>query len=371
MLARSGLTKAAEIDYRCLKLLLERPQASKLKKDAAIRTLTRAYRRGELFIPQDETEQQKWWRCEARMMLGDYSDWSGWEYRDNWAATLWHNPDTFKPLKPWNGVHTPCLYIVGEQGIGDEVFFSSCLPDAARRTDRLIFECQPKMRSVFSRSFGIETVAADTRGTKRVKQAMPPEVTAWMSLGDLPRMWRSLLRHFPGTPYITPDPAQVDRFAAYRGRTGISWRGRQGQEKALITMHPGAVSLQYDQAWDEDVERPDELDLRDDIEGILGLLANLDKVVTVSTSAAHFSAAMGKETHVVVADPVTSLSEAGNIFPWKWLCGETGRTPWYGSARVYRNLNDYRTRCFPKGARLGRADRPAPGNQAEKSVVAG
>ena len=305
------------------------------------------------------------------MMLGEYSDWSGWEYRDPWAATLWHHKEIFAPVMPWNGVHTPCLYVIGEQGVGDEVLFASCLPDAIQRTDRLILECQPKMRSVFERSFGIETVAAKTvPGNKRVRQDLPEGVTAWMSLGDLPRMWRLALHHFPGTPYLQARRDQVERFAAYRGRTGISWRGRQGEEKALIALHPEAVSLQYDTEWDEDVERPD-LDLRDDIEGILGLTANLAKVVTVSTSVAHFAAAMGVETHVIIADPASSQQNAGNMFPFKWLCGETGRTPWYGTARTYRNLNDYRARCLPKGTRMGRADRREHSHPTQESVVAG
>lgn len=368
----NGLLPAREIDYLSLRLLLDRSTGgSRLKKDKEIRRLTRAWKRGELFIPPLETETQKWWRCEARMMLGHYSDWSGWEYRDEWAATLWHHAQTiYAPVQPWNGLHTPCLYIIGEQGIGDEVFFASCLPEALKRTDRLILECQPKMRSVFERSFGIETVSSHMVGTKRMRQDLPPEVTAWMSLGDLPRMWRRHVKSFPGTPYLKPDHAQVERFEQYRGRTGISWRGRQGEEKGLLQLHPEAVSLQYDVEWDEDVERPD-LDLRDDIEGVLGLIANLERVVCVSTTAAHLGAALGVDTHVVIADP--STGRAGNLFPFRWICGDSGRTPWYGCARTYRNLNEYRhywARQESFGQGLGGADRPVPGNQAEVSQLA-
>ena len=100
---------------------------SKLKKDRQIERITKAFKRGQLVIPDSETEQQKWWRCEARFMLGDYSDWSGWEFRDPWAKTLWFHPFT-KPYKEacWQGQDVEKLYVVGEQGVGDEVFFSSC-----------------------------------------------------------------------------------------------------------------------------------------------------------------------------------------------------------------------------------------------------
>ena len=314
---------------------------SAFKKARAIAHLTKAYRRGRLVIPPNETETQRWWRCEARFMLGDYSDYSGWEYREDWAATLWHWKHT-NPYKiaPWNGCGTPKLYVIGEQGVGDEVFFASCLPDAMRIADEVIFECQPRLQSVFERSFGVKTVPADIREDgKRYKRAFPEGISAWMPLGDLPRMFRLGLTDFPGTPYLTSCSSQVERFAAYRGRVGISWRGAQGVVKELMAI-PGAVSLQYDRAWDEDIEEAAGLDLRGDIEGVLGLLANLSKVFTVSTSVAHFAAALGVETHVVIADPLTGVR--GNLFPFKWICQKTpGRTPWYGNARVYTSFKDY------------------------------
>lgn len=336
-----ALSPAREIDYRSLRLLMERATGgSPFKKERAIAHLTKAWKRGELVIPPNETEQQRWWRCEARMMLGDYSDWSGWEYRDEWAATLWHWRDT-RPygIAPWNGLQTEKLYVIGEQGVGDEVFFSSCLPEAIKRSDECIFECVPRLQSVFERAFGIKTVPARIEGTKRFKQPLPEGTTAWMALADLPRMFRLKLSDFPGTPYLVPLPSQVARFSAYRGRVGVSWRGAQGSIPELMRI-PGAVSLQYDRGWDENVEEPEGLDLRSDTEGILGLLSCLEKVVTVSTSVAHFAAALGAETQVVIADPTTGVR--GNLFPFKWICQATpGRTPWYGSACVYTGFTDY------------------------------
>ena len=335
------LVPAREIDFRSLKLLLERSTGgSALKKKREIDRITKAYRRGALVIPPNETEQQRWWRCEARFMLGDYSDWRGWEYRDEWAATLWfHKPYA---VPPWNGLPTDCLYVIGEQGIGDEVFFASCIEECKKRAKRVIFECLPRLQSVFERSLGVETVASDVKGTNRFKKDLPEGVTAWMALADLPRMWRLSLSMFPGKPFLTADPAQIARFSRYRGRTGVSWRGAQGQIPEIREIHPEALSLQYDMAWDEDMETPDGLDLRNDIEGLLGLLMNLEKIVTVSTSVAHFAAALGVETHVIIADPTTGVR--GNIFPWKWICQKTpGRTPWYDAARVYENIDAYRT----------------------------
>jgi hypothetical protein len=339
------LQPATAIDRDSLKLLIERAaDGTPFKVRRQHQRLDKAYARNQLYIPPNETEEQKWWRCEARMMLGHYHDWSGWEFRDEWAATLWHHGRTvgaqaaLYPVPPWNGLKTDTLYVMGEQGIGDEVFFASCLHECTTRARRVIVECQPRLIPAFER-MDVETRPAlmIEDGTKRIRQDLPEGTTAWMAIGDLPRMWRLSLRHFPGTPYLTADPAQVERFRHYAGRVGVSWRGAQGVVDAIRRV-PNGLSLQYDQMGFEQVERPrgadgQALDLRDDIEGVLGLLANLSEVRTVSTSVAHFAAAMGVPTHVNVADP--STARRAHIFPFKWICRATpGRTPWYGSARV-------------------------------------
>ena len=332
------LVPAREIDYRSLKLLLERSTGgSALKKQREIDRITKAYRRGALVIPPNETEQQRWWRCEARFMLGDFSDWTGFEYRDEWAATLWHNKPF--PIPPWNALKTKKLYIIGEQGIGDEICYSSCIPDCLSLADEIVFECEPRLRSIFERSFGIRTIPAKIEGKRRIKQDLEEGTSAWMGLADLPRIWRLHVSHFPGTPYIKADPAQIERFSAYKGRVGLSWRGAQGQEKELLELHPDAISLQYDLAWDEEIEVPRGLDLRNDLEGVLGLLSNLKKIVTVSTSVAHFSCALGRQTDVIIADPTSGVR--GTILPWRWY-GIPNGTPWYRSAKRYDNIRAYK-----------------------------
>lgn len=328
------LSPAREIDWKCLRLLMERSTGgSRLKKSKEIKRLDRAFNRGELFIPSNEDEKQKWWRCEARMMLGEFSDWSGWEFRDEWAKTLWFSNPYDRPV--WDKKEVDCLYIIGEQGVGDEVFFSGCIGEVKKFAKRIIFETDPRLRSVFERSFGVETVEAKIEGSKRYKKDLPEEVNSWIALGDLPRIFRKV-KGWDNSSYIVPDLVRRAEFSSYGGRVGLSWRGAQGSIKELLGLYPDAVSLQYDQEWDEDIERPD-LDLRQDIEGVLGLLSNLSKLVTVSTSVAHFACSLGVETHVILADP--STSRRGNILPWRWGLG--GRTPWYRSARVYRNLNEY------------------------------
>lgn len=296
-------------------------------------------------------------------MLGDYSDWGGWQYRDKWAAGVWFtNP--FK-CDIWRGPQgkAEVVYLVGEQGIGDEVLFASVIPDLCRDVDaveggrgRVIVELQAKMiepvvRSMRAHGLRVEGRAAllkpdEARGEGFIRIAQEPEevgATAWVTMGELCRVYRTKRESFPRTPWLLADGVNED----YRGRVCVSWRGAQGSIplEAMLKMYPNALSIQYDQAWDEDIERP-KVDLRNDIEGVLQVLAGADKLVTVSTSVAHMAGAMGVRTDLILADKGTG--RRGSLFPWKWWSearskdGVTCTSQWYGDhVRVYRNWRAY------------------------------
>lgn len=340
--AAPPITPMREIDYRALRLLMTRSDGgSRFAMQRALAKFDKAWQRGTLYIPATETQEQKWWRCEARFMLGDYSDWGGWQYRDDWATRVWfENPFT---CPVWTGGHVSRLAIVGEQGLGDEVLFANCLPDAMARVGAVTVECAGRLNAAFARSFGVDVVAPKMKWndiSEREERIMrdPAEYgcDAWATLADLGRIFRHRDSDFHRTAYLKADREQVERFRGLQGRVGISWRGAQGQAdwREWLKKYPNAVSLQYDQAWDEDVERPD-CDLLNDIEGVLGVLANLERVACVSTTVAHFAAAMGCPTEVRLAK--IGSGRKRQLVPWKWINRRMpGQTLWYPSTtRTY------------------------------------
>ena len=140
-------------------------------------------------------------------------------------------------------------------------------------------------------------------------------------------------------PYLTPDPEYVEKWkwikSDPRPKVGIRWTGNPEYEQDLHRSLPlkqlftalepfdfRLFSLQRDDGADEVLDFPDIMDLQDKLESFedtLGLIANLDFVITSCTSIAHASAAMDKETYVLV--PITAY--------YTWASTKDTSTIWY------------------------------------------
>jgi hypothetical protein len=261
-------------------------------------------------------------------MRGDFSDWTGWEHRNEWAEA------SYRPHvgTRWRLESVPSIAILAEQGIGDEIMFASCLPEVMARVPEVVLECEPRLQKVMERSFGIKTRPRGELTTLR------PEA-AFLPIGDLPRLFRKRLSDFPRKAYLRALPEMVEKWSHLKGRVGIAWRGRSGRfmPKELGLENP--VCLQYD-AWPNETEGmtvPD-IDLRDDVEDILGICANLDRVVTVGQTIVHFAGAIGTKVDVIKA-PVNS-GRVLNQFNYRYALDPM---PWYPAVRVYDNLKSYKT----------------------------
>lgn len=327
----------SEIDYKALRLLMERCEGNDISKRRELRKFDMAWRRGILQYSSSEGEQTQWLRCEARLCLGDYSNWSGWQYRHPYAARTWRENPFKVPV--WDMRPVDRLYISGEQGLGDEVLLSQCIENCKPFAKHIILETQDRLCSVFERSLGIECRAA-TVNRDGIRIAQSFEADAWVMLGELPRAFRRKWSDFPRTPYIKPLYVSGE----FGGRVGLSWRGAQGTVdwRELRELYPDGVSFQYDHD-DEEIERPD-FDLKNDIENILSALAGIKKLVTVSTTVAHFAAAMGVKVDLIVANRGTGIRSF--IMPWRWLDLSQKTVPkkawWYGdNVRVYQSLKEY------------------------------
>ena len=228
------------------------------------------------------------------------------------------------------------LLLWAEQGLGDEFMFGSLLPQAIARYPDAIVECEPRLVSLFQRSFPGTTIRAPSR--------RPGDADCHLPFGSLPRlMWRTAPVPAPPAGWLKPDP---ERVAAWRQRldalgpglaVGIAWTSqritterRQSYTQLedwlpllrLTGLHP--VSLQYDGREEEiaavedrfglRIHRWPDLDQIGDLENTAALMANLDLAVTVASSAGEMAAALGVPVWRVGRRDWTQLGTA--VRPW-------------------------------------------------------
>jgi len=256
----------------------------------------------------------------------------------------------------WRGeaVDGKALLVFGEQGLGDEIMFASCIPDLLRRTDRIALYCTPRLEGLFRRSFPtLEVRSGEQVGVPLQQLALPWGPEYKVPIGSLPRAFRTDRARFPQRgAYLKADPVRVEHWRGCLNRlgdglkVGISWRGgtqqtrREARSVGLAALAeplavPGVrlVSLQYgDCAGEIDavrhqqgiaVTRFSELDI--DYGEAAALVEALDLVVSVCTAVVHLCGALNRQAWVLVPA----------VAEWRYL--DRGDTmPWYASVRLFR-----------------------------------
>jgi len=313
----------------------------------------------------------------SQLATGDFAQ--GWE---NYEARLTSGQGTQRrfPIARWNGedLRGKRIFVYGEQGLGDEIMFASCIPDLIARGAHVLLDCNPRLRTLMRDAF------PEVEVLESVSQPGSPEVVDFAAdfcspIGSLPRFLRTSREQFAGgKPYLKADARRV---AAWRERldalgaglkVGLSWRGglaRTGRSQRSIALEalrellatPGLrwVSLQHDARPDElsaleTAHGPTFADWREahaDLAETAALVGALDLVITVCSSVVHLSGALGRAALV--------LTPRGP--EWRYqLVGES--MPWYGSVTLLRQnrRNDWSDVLAAARARLeaARAARP-------------
>lgn len=293
------------------------------------------------------------------LMAGRFAE--GWDLHETrFAARGFDTPDRTAPFPRWAGedLSGKTIAVWGEQGIGDEIRYLSCLPDLIARAGKVIYLCAPRLETIARRSFP----EIDVRPSAPKSRTLDVVADFHLPVGSLPRYYRRSLEAFGHPrPILAADPARTVYWRDWlnslgAGRTvGISWRsGSRGSRKRLryapldawriLLQTEGLqfVCLQYDECSEEiseisrsygvDVHVPPGLDRRDDFEGLAALDAALDLVVTCPNTVGDLAGAIGTPTWVV---------EHGPHWPWGlWPeAGNQGQM-WYAnltmiSARRY------------------------------------
>lgn len=282
------------------------------------------------------------------------------DYAQGWREYAWrvripevdHWQDYAYPMWQGEALGGKRLLVQAEQGLGDQIMFASCLPDVLERAQHVTIECDPRLAKLFGRSFPSATVYRHRVGGEPdwMRERAPDYRTR---CGDLPRLLRNAEGDFPArNGYIVADPSRVgawrERLAALGSglNVGISWRGgtpATGQAMrslALDKLLPilslsGAhfVSLQYGDVGAEIAAVSERhgvvvhswANADAGMDDVAALIASLDLVITVCTTAAHLAGALGKRAWVLVPA----------VAEWRYAAAGT-MMPWYPALRLFR-----------------------------------
>lgn len=311
------------------RFMMDRSSVSKLKISQAIRVFEKDVKKnGEGYVYAHLQDRVKYNLCCSRILQGNYSDWGGWEFRDDWSLAMKYG---IKTIPFWDGTYTERLVVIGEQGVGDEIMFSSLLPECMTRAKEVVYACDKRLTGLFSRSFGIEVVTRE----KDARDDLLDDFTAYIPAGDLLPLFRRRKEDFPKKPFIKVDPERVKEFEIYRGRTGISWSGRHGRIDPMMFKNFNPLSLQYNEVH-ENIETPP-IDLKNDLEGVFALVSVLSNVISVPTSVHHISGSLGVPTDIL---PGTEgvLDQLNWSVPLGW-------SPWYSNLFVHPDIFSFENKC--------------------------
>ena len=279
------------------------------------------------------------------------------QFTDGWVGyeARWHTKEfNSKPLltskSQWHGGKgEQRLFIWAEQGIGDQILYGSILNELQNFPNNKIISVDKKLIPVFQRSFSSYQFIDKT---ELLSEDLYDEQ---IPIGSLGQFFRKELSDFKNTayPYLIDDPIKTQRIKSSppfsnQKTCGISWRSanqKLGKDKSvsledllpILSMNDMQfVNLQYGDTAEEiavlsekhqqSLYSVPEIDIFNDIDGVLSIISACDLIITTSNSTAHLAGALGKETLLLTPYSV------GKFWYWHDI---DGVSLWYPSVRVF------------------------------------
>jgi len=284
-------------------------------------------------------------RSLALLFQGDFENgWRSYEWRWKNAHRLSiGTPRNFtQPL--WLGEESIAekrLLLYSEGGLGDTLQFCRYTALSAAKGATVILEVQPPLFSLLANLEGVSQVIA-------AGSPLPP-FDYQCPLMSLPLAFKTTLDTVPTAPkYLQSDKAKVARWRAVLGerscpRVGLVWSGNPNNtidHRRSIRLADWVAHLPPEFEYfclQKDVRDADSAALKSspsivlfddnllDFANTAALCECMDVVITVDTSIAHLSGALGRPTWVLL--PFTP--------DWRWM-RDRDDSPWYPTAKLYR-----------------------------------
>ncbi len=240
----------------------------------------------------------------------------------------------------WDGQPVDGMVAVyGEQGLGDEILLASMIPDMIADGHSPVIECDPRLEGLYRRSFPCPVFGTRQQPMPGWVYSMP--IKAKAAVGSLAPFYR-MAEPFPKRAYLKPCPIRRKHMRAaldkLPGRKiGIAWTGgihsTRTRDRSLtpdmlgpLLSLPGVtwISLEYKGDAVSGIMHWNEITQSKNYDDTAALVAELDHVVSVTTTVALLCGSIGKPCDVLVPEHPT----------WHWA--ERGDMPWYDCLRLWR-----------------------------------
>lgn len=272
----------------------------------------------------------------ASLALHDWRPgWIGYSYT---LGGKYRNCNQYNDEPIWDGTPTDTLVVYGEQGLGDEIMYASCVPSITG-AQKVVIDCDHRLEGLFRRSFA-QCRVYGTRRERVIPWLDQHNVTASIPLGGLPLLYRNTDGEFTRKPFLVADPAIRLQWRALfdswgkRPKIGIAWTGgrkhtgAKRREVGLEAFRPliealdaDFISLQYKDPSAEieasglPIKHFKRACQTEDYDDLAGMVAELDLVIGIHTAALHLAGGLGVKT-IALVPSVCSCIYYGDEMLW-------------------------------------------------------
>ena len=293
------------------------------------------------FLLYKQKYKEAWSIADGRLNLKEFSREDSWI--NNFRNKIWHGEKINKNEK---------ILIVKEQGVGDEILYSTMYSEALDYFSNIKIESEERLLSLFTRSYGNVNNFIPALSISNDKDKLK-KIDKVIFSASLAKIFRNTKESFLKQKFLIPDKSILKKInlqlenISQNKKIGISWKSKRvffGESKSInlnnffkfiknekidyINLQYGDIKKDLEEVKKEykyEIKNLDNLDLYNDFEKISALLKNLDLFITVSNSTAHLAGALNVETLLI-------KPKANALFHY-WN-QPNNKCPWYPSVKL-------------------------------------
>ena len=277
------------------------------------------------------------------------------KFKEGWFfyRFRWHYYEEKNKINPHKKYHKPLwnpnlgyenILIWGEQGLGDQILFSTILNDFAKDFKKVFLKIDPRLKNfILNKLDKIEVIDTKINNDSFYDYHIP--------LGSIGEYCRKKINDFKVYNQQLLIGKEVSPIIKKRRiKCAISWKSVDSVKskhksiklkellKLLENPYIDFYNIQYTNEEDEinslkrnhkfNLYEPIGLDIYNDIDGLIKFINTCDFVITVSNSNAHISGAIGKKTFLLLPKVCGTL--------WYWNNNYNNTNAWYSSVKIFR-----------------------------------